>query len=86
MRLVLEHHENADGSGYPQGLPLSRQHPWTRIIRLLDTYDSLTVIRPYRAAYKPSEAVKIMEEARGLRGPIYDPPTLKKFISFLTAD
>jgi len=85
LRLTLEHHENADGSGYPQGLHLSRQHPLTRILRLLDTYNSLTGKRPYRATYKPFEAVTIMQEARGPRGPIYDHPTLKKFISFLNA-
>ncbi|RJR39754.1 MAG: HD domain-containing protein [Deltaproteobacteria bacterium] len=83
LRLSLEHHENADGSGYPLGLPLNRQHPWTRIMRLLDTYEALTVTRPYRAAYKPFEAVKILQEARGPRGPIYDPQTLKNFIAFL---
>jgi len=86
LRLSLEHHENADGSGYPLGLPLARQHPWTRIIRLLDTYEALTVTRPYRAAYKPFEAVKILQESRGSRGPIYDPPTLKNFIAFLVTE
>lgn len=86
LRLSLEHHENADGSGYPLGLPLNRQHPWTRIMRLLDTYEALTVTRPYRAAYKPFEAVKILQEARGPRGPIYDPQTLKLFIAFLITE
>lgn len=86
LRLTLEHHENADGSGYPLGLPLSRQHAWTRIFRLLDSYESLTVVRPYRNAYKPFEAVKILQELRGSRGPIYDPLTLKSFISFLITD
>jgi len=83
LRLALEHHENADGSGYPQGLPLSLQHPWTRIIRLLDSYDSLTSKRPYRSAYKPFEAIKILQEMEGRRGPIYDQPTLKKLVPFL---
>lgn len=86
LRLSLEHHENADGSGYPLHLPLIRQHPWTRIIRLLDTYESLTVIRPFRPAHKPFEAIKIIREARGPRGAIYDLATLKNFISFLTAN
>ncbi len=86
LSLAREHHENADGSGYPRGLPLSRQHPWTRIIRLLDSYDSLTNNRPYRGAYKPFHALKILQESHGPRGPIYDPHTLKDFISFLTAD
>ena len=82
LRLILEHHENADGSGYPQALPLSRQHPWTRIMRVLDSYDSLTINRPYRAAYKPFEAIKILQETKGPRGPVYDLQTLKNFIRF----
>jgi len=84
--LALEHHENADGSGYPQGLPLSRQHPWTRVIRLLDSYDSLTVNRPYRGAFKPFNTLKILQETHGPRGPIYDLQTMKNFITFLTAE
>jgi HD-GYP domain-containing protein (c-di-GMP phosphodiesterase class II) len=86
LRLCLEHHENADGSGYPQGLPLSRQHHLTRIIRLLDSYDSLTINRPYRVAYKPFEAIKILQETNGPRGSIYDLQTLKKFILFHAPD
>jgi HD-GYP domain-containing protein (c-di-GMP phosphodiesterase class II) len=86
LRLALEHHENADGSGYPLGLPLNRQHPWTRILRLLDSYESLTVNRPFRVAYKPFEAIKMLRELPGSRGLIYDPQTLKNFISFLNTD
>jgi len=48
LRLILEHHESADGSGYPQGLTLSQQHPYTRILFILETYDGLTTFRPYR--------------------------------------
>jgi HD-GYP domain-containing protein (c-di-GMP phosphodiesterase class II) len=86
LRLALEHHENADGSGYPLGLPLDRQHAWTRIVRLLDSYESLTVNRPFRSAYQPFEAIKFLQELRGSRGMIYDPPTLKNFISFLNTE
>ena len=86
LHLTLEHHENADGSGYPRGLPLNRQHPWTRIIRLLDSYDSLTVNRPYRGAFKPFNTLKILRETQGPRGQIYDLPTMKDFITFLTAE
>lgn len=86
LRLTLEHHENADGSGYPRGLPLSRQHPWTPIIRLLDSYDSLTVNRPYREAFKPFNSLKILKDTHGPRGPIYDSQLMKNFITFLTAE
>jgi len=84
LRVALEHHENADGSGYPQSLPLSRQHPWSRVIRLLDTYESLTVNRPYREAQAPFAALKIIQDSQGPRGPLYDLETLKSFIAFLS--
>jgi HD-GYP domain-containing protein (c-di-GMP phosphodiesterase class II) len=84
LRLILEHHENADGSGYPQGLEIKRQHPLTRIIALLEAYDGLTIYRPYRPRYTPFAALKILQEERGSRGGMaFEPKTLKKFIEFL---
>jgi HD-GYP domain-containing protein (c-di-GMP phosphodiesterase class II) len=84
LRLVLEHHENADGSGYSQGLELSRQHPLTRIMALLEAYDGLTMYRPYRPRHTPFAALKILQEERGSHGgAAFEPETLKRFIKFL---
>lgn len=83
MQLVLEHHENADGSGYPEGLSLHRQHPWTRILRLLGAYDSLTANRPYRPAQTPFAALKLLQKEQGPWGAVFDGRTLKDFICFL---
>ncbi len=83
LRLILEHHENADGSGYPQGLDLLRQHPWTRILRVADTYDSLTNNGLYRPVKTPFAALKCMKQQQGSKGPVFDPPTLDNFIRFL---
>ena len=83
LRLILEHHENADGSGYPQGLPLQRQHPYTRILFILEVYDGLTTFRPYRPAHTPFAALKILQEQQGSKGLACEPHTLKKFIQFL---
>jgi len=83
LRLILEHHESADGSGYPQGLTLSQQHPYTRILFILETYEGLTTFRPYRQAHTPFAALKILQEKEGLRGPACEPKTLKQFIQFL---
>lgn len=83
LRLILEHHESADGSGYPRGLPLSRQHPYTRILFILEMYDGLTTFRPYRPAHPPFAALKILQEQRSDRGPACEPQTLKHFIQFL---
>ena len=83
LQLVQEHHENADGSGYPRGLPLSRQHPWTRIIRLVDAYDGLTGHRPGRQPLTPFAALKFLQGQEGQKGMIFEPRTLKNFIRFL---
>jgi HD-GYP domain-containing protein (c-di-GMP phosphodiesterase class II) len=83
LRLILEHHESADGSGYPRGLNLSQQHPYTRIIFILEMYDGLTTFRPYRPAHAPFAALKILQEQRGDRGLACESKTLKKFIQFL---
>jgi len=83
MQLVLEHHENANGTGYPQGLPPGKQHPWTRIIRLVDTYDGLTGHRPFRQALKPFAALKVLQDQVGPKERIFDHRTLKNFIRFL---
>jgi HD-GYP domain-containing protein (c-di-GMP phosphodiesterase class II) len=83
LRLILEHHESADGSGYPQGLPLSKQHPYTRVLFILEAYDGLTTFRPYRPAHTPFAALKILQEQRGARGLACEPQTMKQFIQFL---
>lgn len=82
-QLVLEHHENADGSGYPRGLSLDQQHPWTRIIRLVDAYDGLTGHRPNQQPLAPFAALKSLQNQAGPKGLRFDPRTLKNFIRFL---
>jgi HD-GYP domain-containing protein (c-di-GMP phosphodiesterase class II) len=83
LRLILEHHENADGSGYPQGLTLPRQHPYTRILFILEIYDGLTTFRPYRPAHTPFAALKILQEQDGPRRLACEPEAMKRFIQFL---
>ncbi len=83
LRLILEHHERADGSGYPQGLELSRQHPYTRILFILEAYDGLTTFRPYRPALSPFAALKALQEQQGEGELACEPLTMKKFIQFL---
>ena len=83
LQLVEEHHETADGSGYPRGLPLNRQHPWTRILRLVDAYDGVTGHRPGREALTPFAALKSLQGKMGARGPVFEARTLKNFIRFL---
>jgi len=49
-RAVRHHHENFDGSGYPDGLAGEAIPIGARIIMVADTVDAMTSHRPYRAA------------------------------------
>ncbi|MCX7822081.1 MAG: HD domain-containing protein [Syntrophobacterales bacterium] len=60
IEIVLQHHENADGSGYPQGLTIDEISPMAQIVRIIDCYDSLTTQKAYKAAIKPFEALRKM--------------------------
>jgi putative two-component system response regulator len=60
--IILYHHENFDGSGYPRKLKGEQIPLEARIIRITDTYDALTSNRGYRTAYTPKKALAIMEK------------------------
>jgi HD-GYP domain-containing protein (c-di-GMP phosphodiesterase class II) len=58
--IIRHHHENFDGSGYPNRLKGDQIPLEARIIRITDTYDALTSNRGYRAAYPAKKALGIM--------------------------
>jgi putative nucleotidyltransferase with HDIG domain len=74
-RIVLHHHENFDGSGYPHKLKGDQIPLESRIIRITDTYDALTSDRGYRPAYSHRKALAIMEQEHAL----FDPELLEVF-------
>ena len=69
QRLVRDHHERLDGSGYPQGLGRDELGLDTRILNVCDVYDALMSRRVYRAAWTHEEAVRLL---RGSAGTIFD--------------
>lgn len=60
MEIVLQHHENPDGSGYPLGLKIDDISPHAQIVHIVDCYDALTTNRVYRPALSPFDALKTM--------------------------
>jgi HD-GYP domain-containing protein (c-di-GMP phosphodiesterase class II) len=61
-RLVLDHHERLNGSGYPRGLDASRLDVATRILAVCDVYDALVSPRVYRPAWPQEDALALLRE------------------------
>jgi HD-GYP domain-containing protein (c-di-GMP phosphodiesterase class II) len=63
LRLVHDHHERLDGSGYPRGLVGDELDVETRILAVCDVYDALVSDRVYRAAWTPERALGLLRDA-----------------------
>lgn len=59
---VLYHHENADGSGYPNNLTNDDIPLFARILRVCDAFGALIANRTYRSAFDIKTAIAIMIE------------------------
>jgi HD-GYP domain-containing protein (c-di-GMP phosphodiesterase class II) len=62
LRLVLDHHERLDGSGYPRGLVGPQLDLGTRIVAVCDVYDALVSDRVYRSAWSQDRAFALLRE------------------------
>jgi len=62
----MKHHENIDGSGYPQGLKGDEIPQIARLIRVAESYVSLSSKRSYRGAMDKETAVNTLKEQPGL--------------------
>jgi HD-GYP domain-containing protein (c-di-GMP phosphodiesterase class II) len=65
-RLVLDHHERLDGSGYPRGLRADDLALETRILAVCDVYDALVSPRIYRSAWAQEEALALLRDESGI--------------------
>jgi len=75
--IVMYHHEHFDGTGYPDGLKANEIPIGSRIVQLVDVYDSLTCSRPYRPAMTGEEVNEVLEKGRGTK---FDPYLLDIFL------
>jgi putative nucleotidyltransferase with HDIG domain len=76
--IVRHHHENWDGTGYPDGLAGDRIPTGSRILAVVDCFDALTSDRPYRPRMEDQEALKIVSDRSGT---MYDPRVVDAFFA-----
>jgi putative two-component system response regulator len=77
-KIVRSHHENWDGSGYPDGISHREVPIEARIVHLADVFDALTTPRVYKHAWSPADAAGVIRESRGR---MFDPDVVDAFES-----
>jgi putative nucleotidyltransferase with HDIG domain len=75
--IVRHHHENWNGTGYPNGISGTDIPLGARILSVVDCFDALTSDRPYRPRLTTDAAFDILRERRGT---MYDPLVVDSFI------
>ncbi len=78
--MVLYHHENWDGTGYPENLKGEEIPFGARIVKITDYFDAITSHRPYRTPLSLDEAAQVLLSERGR---ILDPNLTDAFIKMI---
>ncbi len=76
------HHERWNGTGYPKGLS-TEQIPFSaRLFAVVDVYDALASVRPYRAAWSQQAVLDYLQQHAGI---LFDPSVVRTFLSMMRA-
>lgn len=79
-QIARSHHENFDGSGYPDNLDRQSIPPAARIVHIADVYDALTSKRIYKEAWAHERAADFLADQSGK---MFDPEMAKAFDALL---
>lgn len=82
-RMVLEHHERLDGSGYPSGLSGDATLLGSRILAVADVVEAMNAHRPYRASHGLLPSLRELRDGRGVR---YDPRVVDACLGLFERD
>jgi HD-GYP domain-containing protein (c-di-GMP phosphodiesterase class II) len=75
--IIMYHHENYDGSGYPKGLKREQIPIGARIMAVVSAFEAMITKRPYRTIKKVSDAI---EEIKKHSGTQFDPKVVNSFL------
>ena len=79
-KAVRSHHENVDGSGYPDGTLGEEQSLFTKILHVADVYDALISRSPYKKPYSTQEA---SEYLMGGCGVLFDKEVVETLLRYV---
>ncbi len=79
-RIILQHHERFDGSGYPGGLKGDAIAPEAHILAAADVFESMISHRPYRPALGVDAAIGELTQHRGV---LYEPRTVDALVTLV---
>ena len=78
--IILHHHERVDGHGYPMGLQTAEIPVGSKILAIVDAYQSMTSEKPYRKRLPPPEAIEELIENSGKQ---FDAEAVEAFVLVL---
>src|ERR1700734_367433 len=81
--MILHHHENFDGTGYPGGLKGEEIPMGSRIVSVIDAFDAMVSTRPYRQGMPIEEAVRRLVQGSGTQ---FDPRVVNSFLPLAQAE
>lgn len=79
LLIALEHHENYNGSGYPNKKHSSEIFYPAQIIRITDSYAAMTETRNYQKSLSPQQALQQISKNANI---LYNPVLSQEFIKF----
>jgi len=82
-KIIYQHHERMDGSGYPNGLKGEEIMLEARIIGVADVAESMASHRPYRPALGIDKA---LHELKSKKGILYDPEVVEAFMRLFSQE
>ena len=83
LPIIRGHHEQCDGSGYPDGLKRDEIPMLARILCVADSFDAITANRPYRLSLGKDYAISEIKRCSSSQ---FDPDVVHAFLSILEKD